>query len=129
MDQPTPSKQELEILKLCWREGELSAREAHDALGERLGWTLSTTRTTLDRMEAKGLLKTRSVHRLKVYDAGVEKTSTLAAMVGGFVRRVLEIDGPVPVASFAESKILDPDELAELEAFLEQTDKGEGDAS
>ncbi len=121
-----PTKMEIEILKVSWREGELSAREIHDLLKDKLGWSASTNRTILDRMVEKGLLKTRSVHRLKIYAASAPKTSFLATMINDYLGRVLEIDGPIPVSSFTGSKILTEDELTELEAhFLEQSQKAE----
>jgi predicted transcriptional regulator len=52
--EPSPSDSELQLLKLFWRVGPMSAREVQDLAGPELGWAVSTTRTTLERMRAKG---------------------------------------------------------------------------
>jgi hypothetical protein len=69
-------------------------------------------------MRAKGLVARKSVHGLAVYEAAQAKGDVL----GGVIRKlrgVLEIDGPLPVAAFTGSQILNRDEIAELEAILE----------
>lgn len=117
-----PSDTELDILKLFWRHGPMSGREAQAHAGPELGWADSTTRTVLERMRAKGLLSRKSVHGLAVYEPAQGKVDVL----GGVIRKlrgVLEIDGPLPVAAFTGSQILNPGEIAELEAIL----KADGD--
>ena len=112
-----PSETELDLLKSFWRDGDLSAREAHQRAGEALGWTASTTRTVLERMKAKGLLSRRSVHGLAVYSAAQPKV----AVIGGLMRRLgslLDHDGPLPAAAFSGSQILTPEEIEELKALL-----------
>lgn len=113
------SKSELAVLKVFWKAGALSAREAHELLTERLGWAYTTTRTMLDRMVKKRLLTRRDAHGILVYRARAKKVATLAGLVREFTERVLELD-TVPVAAlFAGAKVLDEDELRELEALLE----------
>ena len=114
------SKTELGILKLLWRTERSSAREIHDALGNDMGWAYTTTRTMLDRMVKKGLLERGSFHGLYLYSAAVGKVTTVARLVREFTERVLELDS-VPVATlFADSEVLDENELAELEQLLDR---------
>ena len=47
----TANRTELAILKPLWAAGRLSAREVHDAVTGETGWSYSTTRTVLTRME------------------------------------------------------------------------------
>src|ERR1700754_762401 len=77
-----PSDTELDILKLFWRHGPMSAREAQAYAGPELGWADSTTRTVLERMRAKGLLSRRAVHGLAVYTAARGKVQVLAGVLG-----------------------------------------------
>ncbi|MEM8930756.1 MAG: BlaI/MecI/CopY family transcriptional regulator [Acidobacteriota bacterium] len=120
------SRAELGLLKSFWRAGRLSAREVHDSFGVEMGWAYTTTRTMLDRMVKKGLLEREAFHGLFLYAAAVGKVSTVARLVREFTERVLELDR-VPVATlFADSEMLDADELAELERLL--ADDGESPA-
>ena len=113
-----PSISELTVLKALWKQQPLSAREIHQQVEDELGWTFSSTRKTLERMLDKGMLLQRSVHGVLVYEANVDKVATLAAFAHDFGRRVMELDAPLPVAMFTGSKLVDDDELAQLEQLL-----------
>ena len=121
---PTPSNAELILLKSLWRHEVRSARELHNDVGPVLDWSYSSTRKTLERMVAKGLVSETDQHGIHVYRAVVGKVATLAALSADFIQRVLEIDGPLPVQAFADSRLLDVGELAELEALLGEHGKG-----
>jgi BlaI family penicillinase repressor len=119
MDAPTPpTDSELEVLKAFWRTGAMSAREAHAAVGDTLGWQSSTTRTVLERMRAKGLLGRKSVHGLAVYSAAGDKVSVLGGALKRLMRSVLEVRGELPASAFAGSQILSQDELDALHRMI-----------
>ena len=115
---PAPSDAELAILKQLWADAPQAARAIHEGAGVRLGWSLSSTRTTLARMVAKGLLLEHKQGGVRVYAPAVEKTHTVAGLMRRFLGRVLEIDGPLPVAAFTGSGLLSEEEIAEIEALL-----------
>ena len=121
-----PSNAELIILQVLWRETRFSARELHDATNGSTGWSYSTTRKTLERMEAKGLVKVELVHGLKTYAAAQPKLDTMAGLIADFATKVLDLDGPLPAAAFTGSKLLDAGEVEELEALIAKH-RGEGD--
>jgi BlaI family transcriptional regulator, penicillinase repressor len=121
-----PTRPELTILKLLWKQSQLSAREVHQQISGDLKWSYSTTRTTLERMCDKGLLGKRAVHGMTVYAPAVEKVALLGGLIRDFTKRVLEVEGPLPAAMFARSKLLSEDDLSALEAMLEDLDKEEG---
>lgn len=120
-----PSNAELELLKCLWRQGACSARELHDAVSPTLDWSYSSTRKTLERMVAKGLVVEGTRHRLNVYRARVGKVATVAALSADFARRVLEIDGPLPAQAFADSRLLSESELEQLESLLRPDDSAD----
>ena len=114
-----PSDAEFDVLKLFWKDGPLSAREVHDQIGPQLSWAPSTTRTVLERMCAKGLLTRRDQEGLAVFAAGESKVDVVGRALTKFARRVLEIDGPLSAQAFTGSQLLNPDEIAELQAMLD----------
>lgn len=121
-----PTDIELEILKAFWRLGPLAAREVHDQIAVDLGWSLSTTRTMLERMRAKRLLERSSVHGVAVYRHSRPKVEIL----NGLMRRlsnILEMDRALPAAAFTGSQILDEDDLSALEALLNADAGGDDD--
>lgn len=120
-----PSDYEMKLLRHLWRHGRLSARELHDASVAETQWSYSATRKTLERMVEKGLVRLEPVHGLNTYVAAQSKLETLAALSTAFARDVLDLDAPLPAAAFTGSRMVSPDEIAELEALLKRLQKGE----
>ena len=124
MSQPNPS--ELAVLKTLWTSGPRSAREVHDAVGPGQGWKASTTRTVIARMEEKGWVSRTEVHGVAVYTAALDRTATLGGLVRHLARQVLDMDGPLPAALFAESPHLSDAELDELDAIINAAEDKSG---
>ena len=118
-----PSASELELLKLLWQSQPRTARELHDNLVDKLQWSYSSTRKTLERMGEKGLVAIEDQGNKKIYHARVEKMAILASMAKDLAKRVFELDGPLPVAMFADSHLVNDEEIDELERLL--NDKSE----
>ncbi len=113
-----PTAPELEILKLLWQSQPRTARELHDEIEQLLGWSYSSTRKTLERMGDKGFVAMEFKGNKKIYCAQVDKVKTLAAFAQDFAKRVFELDGPLPVAMFTDSRLIDDSEIADLEKLL-----------
>ncbi|MEC5162464.1 BlaI family transcriptional regulator, penicillinase repressor [Janthinobacterium sp. CG_23.3] len=113
-----PSISELTVLKSLWKRQPLSAREIHDQVEGELGWSYSSTRKTLERMLAKRSVRQSTLHGVQVYEAALEKVDTLAAFAHDFGKRVMEIDTPLSATMFTGSRLVDEDELAQLEQLL-----------
>ena len=116
---PEPSPAELALLKPLWRDGRMSARELHDRAGTAAGWAYSTTRTTLDRMVKKGLLRRAVFHGLLLYEPAASRPATLAGLIRDFAERVLEVEAGAVVSLFAGGERLTGEELAELKRLVE----------
>ncbi len=116
------SRSEMEVLKVLWRHGRLSAREVHERVGPRRGWALSTTRTVLERMVRKGAAVREAFHGVNLYAAAVSRPAGLAALVRDFAERVLEIDAAAVVPLLTRGADLSEEELAELERLLAADD-------
>src|SRR5262245_41479266 len=121
----TATKTELAILKALWPKGRLSAREVHDAVTDETGWSYSTTRTMLTRMEEKGLLKRSDVHCMAGCAAALTRVQVLGAMARELTRQVLDIKGALPASMFADSPHLSKEDLAELDAILNSDENNE----
>lgn len=115
-----PSPTELVILKHLWSAQPQSLREIHIAIESQLNWSRSSTRKTVERMVEKKLLSTKNLHGLNVYCAKAKKIPTLASMIKMFASDVLGMDGPLPVTNLVKSKILNDQELKELDAYLKK---------
>lgn len=112
------TRAELPVLKQLWPDGRKSAREIHDVVTLETGWSYSTTRTVLTRMEEKGLLARTEVHGVAVYSPAISRVAVLGAMARELARDVFDIKGALPASMFAGSPHVTKDELAELDAIL-----------
>jgi len=115
---------ELAVIKVLWTHGRLSAREVHDRLAAALDWAYSTTRTTLDRMAAKGVVAKEEFHGLYLYAPLISRPAGLAGIIRDLAERVLETDYAPVVSLFAEANELSEDEIAELERLLDEGSDG-----
>ena len=116
MANPNPS--ELVILKYLWTSGAKTARRLHEAVGPSQDWQLSTTRTVLGRMEAKGWVKRNGDVDPVTFEPMLDRVETLGSLVRHLARKVLDMDGPIPATMFAESPHLSDGELDELDAII-----------
>ncbi len=117
-DKKKPSPTELVILKALWQESPMSAKEVHEHVCDKLSWSYSSTRKTLDRMHDKNYLKFENSHGIKVFFPMVEKIEILANFVSDLTQRILEVDSPLPVSMFTDSKLLNNNELDKLEKYI-----------
>ena len=122
-----PNGSELVILKYLWSAGRRTAREIHEAIGPEQNWQLSTTRTVINRMEAKGWVKRdgESSDAAAFYVAVLDRVETLGGLVRQLARQVLDLKGPLPAALFADSPHLSDAELDELDAIINAAEDAE----
>lgn len=113
-----PNETELQILKVLWEAGPLSAREIHEHIGPELSWSYSTSRTTLRRMGDKGLLQLSKSHGVQIYSPTESKVRTLSVIMRNFLGTVMEMKGPLPTAAFQDSQLLSEAEWEELSRNL-----------
>jgi predicted transcriptional regulator len=118
------SRAEYDILRILWKDGQLSVREVNDKLEETYHWAYTTTKTMMDRMVAKNLLSRDSFHGVFVYKPLISRPAGLARLVQFFADRVLEMDVGSVVSLFARSKTLSPAEIEELNQLLSEKKKG-----
>ena len=122
----TVNRSELTILKQLWVKSPKSAREVQDAISGETGWSYSTTRTLLTRMEEKGLLTRGDAHGVAVYAPALSRVQVLGAMARELTRQVFDIKGELPASMFADSPHLTKEDLAELDAILNADDEENG---
>ena len=121
VDLPDLTRTELQILNILWKSKEgLSVREVHEQIKETFNWAYSTTKTTMDRMVKKGLLKRDDFHGVFLYLAQISKPAGLARLLSFFMNDLLEMDQSALVSLFGRSKALSESEIDELEGLLEQ---------
>ena len=115
-----PTAPELEILKILWLEQPVSAKAIHTFIGAKFNWSYSSTRKTLTRMEEKGIVSSEQRGIKKFYATELKKVEVVADLAQDFAKRVFELDGPLPVAMLADSRLIDQSEIEDLEKLLDE---------
>jgi predicted transcriptional regulator len=119
-DDVQPTDRELEILKILWDRGEATVREVYEEMRRHAPIVQNTVQAFLRTMEDKRLVRHREDGRSFVYRANVPRAATSQRLVSGLLDRVF--DGAVDQLVQSALSLRQPttDELARLEALLDQ---------
>jgi predicted transcriptional regulator len=103
------------IIRAVWDNQPCAAPTVQESLQSEKAWTYSTVKTMMDRMVAKGLLKTERIRNLILYRAAVTRKE---AQIMRAAKRAF--DGAfTPMMQFLlDSNKLSKDQLTELEAMI-----------
>ncbi len=113
-----PTVLELEILKILWRDGELTGRQARDRLAEVRDLAYTSVMTVMGIMEDKGYVKRKKSGKTFIYSPRVTEAATKKRMLRDVVDRVYEGSTMSVVVNLLESADIDPDELKQLRALI-----------
>jgi len=111
------------IIHEVWKNEPCAAPTVQEELSKSKNWSYSTVRTFMDRMVAKGLLKSEKLRNLTLFRSAispdeaqkVEVLSTLKNAFNGALRPMMEC--------LLETDDLTARELADLEALLKEKRK------
>src|ERR1700722_3776471 len=111
---------EWDVLEALWKAERGTAREMAEALTKKRGWAVSTVKTLLDRMVAKGLVHARQVGNVWEYTPAVPREAARRSAWTEFVQKAFG-GATAPALQFlaTEAKV-SKKELAELRALLDK---------
>ena len=110
---------ELVLMRLLWEEHPLNAREITERLENETRWHRKTVNTLLSRLEKKGALGIEAGGGARRFIPLVDRDSYMQSATSNFVDRMFGGNLAPLVASFAGSRSLDPEQVAELRDLLE----------
>ena len=117
---PHPTDVELEILQALWSHGPSSLSGLCEALRAEREVAATTVATMLRVMSDKGLVKRTGSGRGATWSAIVTQQRTEAGMVGALVDRLFAGAADRLAAHLVEAGQLNPAQLAELRALIDQ---------
>ncbi len=115
-----PTELELEILKVLWRNGQLTGREVRDRLAEVRDLAYTSVMTVMGIMEDKGYVKRKKSGKTFIYTPRVMEAATKKRMLRDVVDRVYEGSTMSVVVNLLESDDIDSDELKQLRALIKR---------
>ena len=111
---------ELEIMNVVWERGTATVQEVKDALAARRPRAYSTILTMMRKLEHKGFLEHEVDGRTYVYRPAVERRAVRRTLLGELVERLFEGSPSLLVTSLVEEKLVDEDELVEIQRLLDE---------
>jgi predicted transcriptional regulator len=116
------SAAEREVMEIVWDRGEVTAKEARDALPRAVA--RNTVRTLLERMEEKGWVSHREVGRTYVYRAACPREETIGRKVRQIVDTVCGGSPETLMAALLDYRGLRPGELQRIRKLLDEAKAG-----
>ena len=116
--QPKISEAEMQLLQLLWDESPLGATEIADRVASERGWTITTVKTLLSRLVAKGALTAEPEGRKYLYAPAIERDDVAVSQARGLIDRLFGGRVSPLVAQLAEQRELDEQDIAELEKIV-----------
>lgn len=116
------SAAERQVMDVVWERGEVTAKEARDALQREVA--RNTVRTLLERMEEKGWVTHREIGRAYLYRAARPREESIGRKVREIVDTVCGGSAESLVAALLDYRGLRPGELQRLRKMLEEARAG-----
>ena len=120
MQRKSIGDRELALLNYIGRRGEASVGEVAGEYGESRGLARSTVLTMMERLRDKGFLKRKQLRGMFRYSIATGPGEAMRSAVGSFVEKTLSGSVSPFVAYLSQRDTVSDDELAELEALVEQ---------
>ena len=115
------SEAELEALKVLWDLGPSTVRAVHEELRRRRRpWAYTTVLTLLQRLEAKGHVRTDKAAPANVYTARTTREQLLGRQLRDLVDRLCDGASSPIVAALAETGRLTAEDVEELRRLIER---------
>ena len=126
MNSPPPTDAELQALSVLWEAGPQTARSVLDAMPDGKARSYTTVLSTLQQMEAKGLVaRAGQQGRALIYRAALPKRRVLGPMLKRLVQRAFS-GRPADVVQhlLQDPQQLDADELARMRRLIDDAEAG-----
>lgn len=98
---PTLGAREIEVLQILWREGQLSAQQVLEHIGQH-ALSLSSMQSTLERLYRKQLLSREKSGRYYLYKASVSQTSIISGLLQDIASQISDGDMAPMISGFME---------------------------
>jgi predicted transcriptional regulator len=115
---PVLTDQELEIMKIIWRRGQVTVRDVYEELLAQRKIAYTTVMTMMGILESKKYLRKSQGDRAYLYRPARPQTEVVSGMVREFVNRLFNGSAKPLLVHLAENEQLGPEELDEVRRML-----------
>jgi BlaI family transcriptional regulator, penicillinase repressor len=118
---PVLTEQELEIMKIIWRLGDVTVRQVYEDLLKERKIAYTTVMTMMGILEEKKFLKKTSSEKAHVYRPAQAKSLVMSRMVKEFVERVFNGSAKPLLVHLVESEQVTQEEIEEIAEIVKRS--------
>ena len=115
MEAPKIFESEYRFCLILWEHEPINSTHLVELCRERLGWSKATTYTVIRRLSERGVVKNENA----VVTALVSKEQAQASRLDEMVEETFEGSMPAFIAAFSKSRKLSRQEVAQLQALID----------
>ena len=120
------SDAELEVMKIIWKNPNVTANSIIDELESKTDWKPNTVKTLINRLLKKKVISFNKKGKEYYYYAILEEKTYMNAESESFLKKLFNGSINSMVLDFVKSKKLSKKEIEELKDILNKADKEEG---
>ena len=114
------SEAEHAVMEVLWRQSPLTAAEVCERVCSERDWSLATVKTLLSRLVAKNALATKPDGKRFLYSPAIARSDYVGTESRRLVDRLFGGRAAPLFAHLAQSEALSTDDIAEIEALLQE---------
>ncbi len=123
-ERPIPTKGELEVLKILWKNGPSSVRWVHDSLSANVkDVRYTSTLKTMQVMTERGMLKRDETNMTHVYYPLLEEEKTMGTILDRFIDSVYGGSMSNLLVTFMNNGKSSAEELKKVKELLKKMEK------
>jgi BlaI family transcriptional regulator, penicillinase repressor len=123
VQRPRPTKAELAILRVLWKEGPLSVREVLNILNAARPTGYTSVLKTMQIMTEKGLVTRDDTRRPQVYEARHSEERTQKQLLGDLIQRAYGGSVKTLVMHAVGTRKPSPEDLEAIEKLLDRFER------
>lgn len=120
------SDAELEVMKIIWKNPNVTANSIIDELESKTDWKPNTVKTLINRLLKKKVISFNKKGKEYYYYALLEEKTYMNTESESFLKKLFNGSINSMVLDFVKSKKLSKKEIEELKDILNKADKEEG---
>lgn len=119
-DFPQIFDSEYRFCLLLWEHEPINSTKLVEICKERLGWSKATTYTVIRRLSQRGVVKSEK----SIVTSLVSKEQVQNSRIDEMVEKTFQGSTPAFIAAFSRSKRLTREEIAQLQALIDDYQEG-----
>ena len=117
------SEAELEVLKILWKEDNLTSAQIVDELSKTTEWKNKTILTLINRLlKKKAIVATKKDNKAYIYSSNINEEEYKQSQSVNFINKLFNGSVSLMMTNFVKSNNISKEDIDELKRILESRD-------